>query len=124
LTSRTTIDDNPAADAGADEDAEHVPGLGFQFGDVDAEGADVAIVLHEHGHAELLFEVLLERCVFPALEVRREDDTALGKVHRAGSAHADAGNLLESEVGFIHRLLGAAGDPLDDGLNAARGLGA
>ena len=115
---------NAAADAGADEDADEVLGFGFEFGDVDAEGGDVAVVLDEHRHAELLFEVLLERHVLPALHVGGEDDSALGEVHRAGGADADAGDLFEGEVGFIHRVLDAAGDALDDGFDAALGLGA
>ena len=41
-----------------------------------------------------------------------------------GRADADAGHLLEGEVGFVHRVLHAAGDALDDGFDAALGLGA
>ena len=48
----------------------------------------------------------------------------LRKVHRAGRADADAGHLFEREVGFVHRVLDAAGDALDDGFDAALGLGA
>ena len=76
------------------------------------------------GTPRCLFEVLLEGHIFPALHVGGEDDPALGEIHRARSANADAGHLFEVEVGFIHRVLDAAGDALDDGIDAALGLGA
>ena len=47
-----------------------------------------------------------------------------GEVHRARGANANAGDLLEVQVGLIHRVLDAARDALDDGFDAALGFGA
>ena len=118
------VDDQPPADASADEDADEALGFAFEFGDMDAKRSDVAVVLHEHRHAEGFFEVLLEGDIFPALHVGGEDDLAVGEVHRARGANANAGHLFEAEIGFVHRVLDAAGDTLDDGIDAALGLGA
>src|ERR1019366_1447788 len=84
------VDDHAAPNAGADEDADEALGFAFEFGDVDAQRADVAVVFNEHRHAELLFQVFLERYVLPAFHVRREDDLAFGEVHRAPGSNADA----------------------------------
>src|ERR1039458_9757653 len=121
---KVAVDDEAAADAGADEDADEALGLAFELDDVDAQRADVAVVFDEYRHAEKLLQVLLQQHVLPAFHVRGEDDPALGKIHRARRANANAGDLLEVEVGFIHRVLHAARDALDDGIAAALGLSA
>src|SRR5581483_1239643 len=50
-----------AADARSDENADHAARFGFEFGHINAQGRDVAIVFDKHRHAENLFQLFFER---------------------------------------------------------------
>src|SRR3974377_2167185 len=72
----------------------------------------------------MLLKVLLERHVLPALQVRGENDCAGVEVNGTGRPDAYARYMLQAEASFVHRILHAAGDPLDHGFGTALRLGA
>src|SRR6266568_883094 len=123
ISVRSAVEDQAAANPRAHENAHHMTRFGLQFRHVHPEHGHAAIVLDENGHPQMLFQLLLKGHVAPA-QIRRENDAAGFGVHSARSAHADAAELFETEVGLIHGVLHAAGDALDDGVGAALGLGA
>lgn len=118
------VDDDAAADAGADEDADEVLGLGFVFAVEGAEGADVAVVADEDGDGEAFLQLFLKRDVFPPGKVGGEDDFAGIGIDGAGRADADGADVLHGEVAFIDGVVDAAGNAVDDGFDAAIGFGA
>ena len=118
-----SIDDDAAADAGADEDAEGVARFGFELHLIDTEHAGLAVVLQEDRHIQPLLQFLDQGHVLPA-QVGREDDFPVLRVHRPRGADADGPDLLEGEVAFVDGVDHTTRNPLDDGLRSALGFGA
>ena len=115
----------PAADAGADEDADEALGLGFEFGDVDAQGGRCCNRSPQIPARRGVFSSsFLSGTSFQPSRLGAKMTVPESKSTAPGRANADAGHLFECKVGFIHRVLDAAGDALDDGVDAALGFGA
>src|SRR5258706_8988441 len=123
-TVEVAIDDKAAANSSSHKDSGHMARFGFEFGDMDTEYGNIGVVFHKHRHAKLLLEFLLERHVLPPFHVGSKDDASHLEIHRAGSADAHAGYLFHRQIGFIHGVLNAALDALDDGFYATLGFGA
>lgn len=117
------VEDEAAADAGAEEDADQVARFAAQFDGMNAEGADIAIVLDEDRDTEVFFEVAFEGDILPAGEVGGIEDAPFTGVDGAGGADADGADLFEVEVGFIDGIANGAGDAFDDDFGATIGLG-
>ena len=86
------VEDDPAADAGADRDADGVPRAARRADPPLAEHRAVGVVVERGGQAQPVVDDLPERQVHPAEVGREQHDAALG-VERAGRADADAEDL-------------------------------
>src|SRR5207302_3665627 len=113
----------PAADACAEENTDDVARFGFQLHFVNSERADIAVVFQKDRPFEQFLQFFLERHIVPA-KIRRENDFPGFRIHGSGRADADGLDLLQVEVAFVHRLADATGDAPDHLVGSAVGFGA
>src|SRR5688572_4027602 len=90
------VEDDAAADTGAEGKQYHAPGVAPGANPVFAKGSGVAVVLKGRGQVKSVGDVLTDGNVFPGFEVGRIDDNAGLQVHESGGVHADGGDVLKS----------------------------
>src|SRR4029079_3422641 len=83
------VDDDAATDTGADGDADDEPLLAAGAEARLTPGGGVRVVLHDAGQPQPPLDLLPERAVAPAQQVRCEVDAGPGRVDEAGDADAD-----------------------------------
>ena len=100
------VDDDAAADAGAQREHDQVLDVLAGSGPELAPAGGIGVVLQRGPDARLVLHDLAERDVLHARQVARVDDQALAMAHGAGRADADADDLLAVDAGLGDGLLG------------------
>ena len=118
------IDDQPAANAGANENADDIFGFAFQLGLMNAQNGNVAVVLDEDRNAQLLLQLLLQRNIFPPSRLGAKMTVPASGSTAPGAPMPIAANCFSSRSRFIHGVPDAASMRSMTASDAALGFGA
>ena len=106
-------DDDPAADAGAEKKSDEVADSATGAQDVLGQRGDVAVVVHEHGTAEGVLDMVFHADTVPAREIGGVNDDASIRVERPRGSDAHGEHVLQLEPGVPDRLACDVDDPVE-----------
>ncbi len=109
-----SVDDDAAADAGADRHADDVASTARGALPPLAEGRTIRVVVERGRQAQLRGDTVAERIILPA-EIRCDDDESLLSIERAGSADPYPDEVFSFGIRLGHRV---QNDAFDHAINA------
>ena len=112
------VDDQTAADAGADRHPDDVPAAARRALPPFADRRAVRVVVERDGQAQAFADSIAQGEVFPT-EVRSDDDESLFTIQWTGRPHADADDVASIRIRLGERIEHHAFDQPDDTIRHA-----